>query len=256
MTIVIAAFLFLLGAIFASFTTVIAERVYTGQSWMRGRSRCNSCRRTLSVIDLVPVVSLIAFRGRCRTCRARIPLMYSFLEAVLGIVFVWGYLSLGLTLSLGLFLLTTTVLLFIVVYDLRHMVVTWWSSVLLLVLGAAFAIVRAAGAHLSFVQSTQQLGVVVAVALIIGLFFFSMHYFSKGRWMGLGDAPVAIALSLLVGAAAVPGLLFSFWIGAAIGIGLLLLRRKSTTMSSEVPFVPFLALGYLLAFFTQWNPLL
>jgi prepilin signal peptidase PulO-like enzyme (type II secretory pathway) len=52
----------------------------------------------------------------------------------------------------------------------------------------------------------------------------------------------------------VPGILFSFWIGALFGIAVLLRRRGGPTMGIEVPFVPFLAAGFLLAFFTQWNP--
>jgi prepilin signal peptidase PulO-like enzyme (type II secretory pathway) len=73
--------------------------------------------------------------------------------------------------------------------------------------------------------------------------------------MGLGDAPVAFSLALLVGSAyAFAGLIFSFWIGALFGIGLLLARRGGPTMGIEVPFVPFLAAGFLLAYFTQWNP--
>ena len=75
--------------------------------------------------------------------------------------------------------------------------------------------------------------------------------------MGLGDAPIALGLSLLVGfGAAFSGLIFSFWIGALCGILILVLRRGGPRMGIEVPFVPFLAAGYLLAYFTQWNPFL
>jgi prepilin signal peptidase PulO-like enzyme (type II secretory pathway) len=63
------------------------------------------------------------------------------------------------------------------------------------------------------------------------------------------------ALSLFVGSQAISGLLFSFWIGALFGIILLLVRRGGPTMGIEVPFVPFMALGYLLAYITQWNAL-
>ncbi len=238
---------FALGAILASFTTVIAERIYTGQSWLRGRSRCNSCRRVLNALDLIPVFSLLLSRGRCRTCHSRIPMLYTYLEASLGGLFVLSYLSLGLTLSLFVFLAALVVLFFTVVYDLRHTIVPWGSVGLLGFLSAAFAALRS--------TNPESFGMIALVAACIGLFFFLMHALSRGRWMCLGDAPVAFALSLLVGGAAIPGLLFSFWIGAAIGILVLVMRRGGPTMGIELPFVPFLALGYLLAFFTQWNPL-
>jgi prepilin signal peptidase PulO-like enzyme (type II secretory pathway) len=93
------------------------------------------------------------------------------------------------------------------------------------------------------------------IAGAIALFFFLLHVLSSGRAMGLGDAPVALALSLMAGTQAIAGLLFSFWIGALYGIFVLSTRRGGPRMGIEVPFVPFLALGFLLALFTAWNPL-
>lgn len=238
---------FFLGAILASFTCVIAERIYTGQSWLRGRSRCNSCRRQLNALDLVPVFSLLISRGRCRTCHSRIPFIYSVFEGSLGGLFAVSYLTLGLTLTLPVFLAALVALFFIVMYDLRHTIVPWGSVIIFGALALLFAVMQ--------ITSAQAFGITVLVAAGISLFFFLLHALSRGRWMGLGDAPVALALSLLVGGAAIPGLLFSFWIGAAIGILILVMRRGGPTMGIELPFVPFLALGYLLAFFTQWNPL-
>ena len=240
--------LFFLGAVLASFTGVIAERLYTGQSWLRGRSRCNSCRRTLDAFDLVPVFSWMAFAGRCRSCRARVPALYVLFEASLGALFVLSYLMLGLSFQLIVFLAALVVLGFIVLYDLRHTIVPWGSSILLGVLSLIFACMRA--------SSLRAFGWVFFAAFVIGLAFFLLHASLARRVMGLGDAPVAFSLSLLVGSAAIPGLVFSFWIGGVVGILILVLRRGGPKMGIEVPFVLFLALGYLLAFFTQWNPFL
>jgi prepilin signal peptidase PulO-like enzyme (type II secretory pathway) len=104
-------------------------------------------------------------------------------------------------------------------------------------------------------SDVHALGITLIIAGIISAFFFIMHVASGGRAMGLGDAPVALALSILVGSHAFPGLLFSFWVGALYGIIVLSTRRGGPRMGIEVPFVPFLAIGYLLAFFTAWNPL-
>lgn len=243
MTQVITIGFFLLGAVLASFTGVIVERVYTGQSWLQGRSRCNSCRRTLSAPDLVPVFSWIFFRGRCRSCQAHVPGLYALYEAITGTVFALSYWKLGLTLSLAFFFIEIVVLLFIVMYDLRHTIVPWGSTLALLIPAVFFAI-----AH----YLPSQYGIITLVAAVIGVGFFSLYFLSGGRAMGLGDAPVAFTLSLLVGSAAFSGLLFSFWIGAVVGILILVFRRGGPKMGIEIPFVPFLALGYLLAFFTQW----
>lgn len=240
---------FFLGAIVASFMAVIAERLYTGQSWVRGRSACNSCSRELSAADLVPVLSWLCSRGRCRTCYARIPILYAIGEATLGILFVLAYLKLGMSLALMVLLATFAVLAFIVMYDLRHTVVPTVASTLLVVLSLFYAFFTSGGA--------EHLGQTLMTAGVIGFGFFLLHYLSRGRAMGLGDSPVALALALLTGGSlAIAGLLFSFWIGAVVGIGILVATPKGHRMGIEVPFVPFLAAGYMLAYFTQWNPLL
>ena len=248
MTYLIAFTFFALGSVLASFTAVIAERLHTGQSWVSGRSRCNSCSRELSALDLVPVLSWLVFRGRCRTCSARVPALYALSEFLLGSVFALSYLKLGLTLPLVPLLIAFAVLTFIVLYDLRHTVVPSVSSTLLIAFSLLYAMLSmGAGA---------QLGLALMVAGVISLGFFLLYALSRGRAMGLGVAPVALALSILVGGSlAVPGLLFSFWIGALVGIAILAMTPKGHRMGIEVPFVPFLAAGYLLAFFTQWNPL-
>jgi len=238
---------FLLGALIASFVMVVVERAYTGQSWKSGRSKCSSCTATLAARDLVPIFSWLSVRGRCRACGSRIPVMHVIVETVLGVLFVISTITLGLGVPLILFLISLSILSFIVLYDLKHTVVPRTASFLFLVSALAFALV----VH----DTAAALGLTIALAGIMALFLFLLHALSRGRAMGLGDAPIVFSLALLVGSAyAFSGLLFSFWIGAVVGIVVLLVRRGGPTMGIEVPFVPFLAAGFLLAYFTQWNP--
>lgn len=239
--------LFVLGALIASFVTVVSERIYTGQSWSRGRSKCNSCNSELSGRDLIPVLSWLSTRGRCRHCGSGLPVTYLLVEVILGTLFVLAYLKLGIGLPLLTFLLSLSVLTFTVLYDLRHTIVPVGASFLLFIGAMTFAILTHA--------DLSSLGLTVMLAGMMGLFLFLLHALSRGRAMGLGDAPVVFSLALLVGSNhSFAGLLFSFWIGAVIGILVLLVRREGPTMGIEVPFVPFLAAGFLLAYFTQWNP--
>jgi prepilin signal peptidase PulO-like enzyme (type II secretory pathway) len=242
----ILAVFFVLGALCASFTGVVAERLHTGQSWISGRSRCNSCRADLDARDLVPIVSWLVHAGKCRQCRARVPGAYALSEFSLAVAFAAAYHLFGLTVVLPFFLIALIVLLFIVLYDLRHMIVPTGSSTLLLIFSLIVAVLRT--------PEPRALGLIIVIAGLISLFFFLLHVCSGGRAMGLGDAPVALALSLLVGIQAFAGLLFSFWIGALYGIFVLSTRRGGPRMGIEVPYVPFLALGFLLALFTAWNP--
>lgn len=234
-----------LGATLASFIGVISERVHTGEPWMSGRSRCNSCGIPLSGWSMVPVFSWVVLRGRCSMCGSRVPALYALSECVLGALFAYAYVVFGITLGLLAFLLSLSLLTFIVLYDLRHTIVPPLASTLLVLSSAMFAF--------SMSSSLHQLGYTLLVAGSIGLGFFLLYALSRGRVMGLGDSPVALALSLLAGPYALSGLMFSFWIGAVVGMGILVAHPKGHRMGIEVPFVPFLAAGYLLALLTQWN---
>lgn len=236
-----------LGAILASFIGVLVERTHTGERWMNDRSRCNSCGTTLGLLDLVPVASWLSTYGRCGHCGVRLPLTYVLSEVLLAVLFALSYLSFGVGWVLALFLATLCVLMFIVLYDLRHTIVPMRTAL-------AFVTLSLGVAYLSSFD-LRDFGLTLTFAGVIGLAFFLLHVLSRGRFMGLGDAPIALGLSLLVGfSTSFPGLVFSFWIGALCGIAILVTRRGGPRMGIEVPFVPFLAAGYLLAHFTQWNP--
>lgn len=237
----------ILGAVLGSFIGVIAERVHTGQSWKSGRSRCNSCREFLGARDLIPVLSWVIHQGRCRRCGSRVPGAYALYELALGVAFAAAYVQYGISLPLAFLLISLCILAFITIYDLRHTIVPLTASALLVVSSALFS-------YVSYARTGEFL-MALFYAVGIALFFFLLYALSKGRAMGLGDTPVSFALALIAGPLAIAGFLFSFWIGGVIGMCILAFRRGGPRMGIEVPFVPFMALGFLLALFTQWNPL-
>lgn len=247
MSVTFAFAFFLLGATAASFIGVLVGRVYTGISFLYGRSVCDSCGHALSGIDLVPVLSYLAMRGRARCCGSRISPESTMVELALGALYVLAYLKIGLEFSLFFLFIALAALLALVLYDLRHTIlpVPFLAMFILAALGYAF---------FSY-PSLAALGTVTLVAGGIGLSLAAIHFVSGGRAMGLADAPLAFGLALLAGSGALSGFIFSFWIGALIGITILVRTPKGARMGIEVPFAPFLAAGFLLAFFTQWNPL-
>jgi prepilin signal peptidase PulO-like enzyme (type II secretory pathway) len=138
------------------------------------------------------------------------------------------------------------VLLALVLYDLEHQILPPFLLAVFIIASAVTGFLTSSSAA-AFLYT-------IFVALCIALFLALIHFFSQGRALGFADAPLAFGLTLLVGSAALPGFVFSFWIGACIGIVLLACRPSGFRMNSEVPFAPFLAAGFLLAYFTQWNP--
>ena len=248
MSLILGVGVAVLGAIIASFIGVLSERVHTGASWTNDRSRCDSCATTLSARDLIPVLSWLLHFGRCRACGSRIPWRHAVTEGVAALVFFSAFVFFGLSLQLLIFAVAVSLLLFIVLYDIRHTIVPMKPVVAFVLCALLFRVVMAPVA--------PALGLALIIAGLAASVFLMFYILSRGRAMGLGDTPVVLGLSLLVGpAAVVPGVLFSFWIGALYGVTVLASTPRGHRMGIEVPFVPFLALGFLLAYFTGWNPL-
>jgi len=237
---------FALGAVIASFIGVLTVRLNTGQSALVGRSRCDACTAPLPPYALIPLFSYLALAGRARCCGARLSFTAPVTEILLGSLFALAYAKLGLTLALPFMLLSFALLVAIVLYDLAHQILPTRFLYPFIAASAAVGFFEAPSPN-SFLSS-------ILTALLIAASLALIHVLSRGRAMGFADAPFSFGLALLVGAAALPGFIFSFWVGAFIGIGLLLKRPAGSRMGIEVPFAPFLAAGFLLAYFTQWNP--
>ncbi len=231
-----------LGAILGSFLNALLFRYNTGRSALsfskaQGRSQCMRCGHALTALDLVPLFSFLFLRGRCRYCQCRLSWQYPLVEAAGVVLAVFVYLQnpepLAFTLSLALWM----TLLFIFVYDLKHHIIPWEASGLL----AALALLHMW--NLGFGVWNFSAGPLLAAPL------FLLSLVSSGRWMGWGDSALELGLGWMLGVTlGLTAFVLAFWIGAVVGIGLLLLS-KGITMKSEVPFAPFLIAGAAVAFF-------
>lgn len=242
-----AVIFFALGVIVASFVGVVVARLGTGHSFVRGRSRCDACDTPLAAGSLVPIVSYMVLGGRACCCGACLSFSSPLTEVLLGALFVLTYLEIGLTLALPLFLAGLALLLALVLYDLRHQILP--SALLYPFIGLALCV------RLLVSADSAAFWTAVGMAGVLAFILFAIHVLSRGRAMGFADTPLVFGLALLTGAElAFAGFAFSFWIGAAVGITLLAGKARGHRMGVEVPFAPFLAAGFLLAHFTQWNP--
>lgn len=258
---VIVVWFGVLGAIIGSFLNVVIYRMHTGRS-VNGRSRCLSCGATLGALELVPIVSYLALRGRCAHCSARISPRYALVELSTALLFaLMAYLEGDMYLRLLYAALMATFVV-IVVYDLVHTIIPdeW-------VVGASSIVAFITVAE--WAHSGDEMAVLLRLgAAAFGFAFFGgLWLVSKGRWIGLGDAKLAIPLGAMVSwPAVISALILSFWIGAIISVALLLVSdllrrgqgrlpflRAPLTMKSEVPFAPFLVLGFVLAHFTSFD---
>lgn len=240
----IAALLF--GTIVGSFLNALLFRFNTGRSVARGRSRCMHCGHVLKSFDLVPILSYAFLRGRCRYCGTRISIQYPLVELIGATLSLLVFLNHPQPLAYMFWLTVWMTLLFIVVYDLRHTVIPWSASGLLAAL-AILSLVISFGTNPIFIFTPNTWSLLAGPLLALPLVFLSA--FSKGRWMGWGDGPLELSLGWLLGLSlGATALMLAFWIGAAVGI-LLMALKKGLTMKSELPFAPFLVVGAFIAYF-------
>ena len=108
-------YFFLVGTILASFLGLVIDR-FPEQSIVFPASHCDSCQTRLRPLDLIPIVSQIFNRFRCRYCKVHYPVWYAFFELCLGLLFLAFSCSF---LTLGQVILVTAGLT-LSIYDLRH----------------------------------------------------------------------------------------------------------------------------------------
>src|SRR5690242_15270525 len=79
------------GLIIGSFLNVVIDRLHQKRSIIYGHSRCDNCRHELAWLEMLPVLSWLFLRGRCRHCQAKISAQYPLVELVTGILFALSY---------------------------------------------------------------------------------------------------------------------------------------------------------------------
>jgi leader peptidase (prepilin peptidase)/N-methyltransferase len=186
-------------------------------------------------------------------------MQYPLVELATGLVFVLLFLKFQ-----DIFFLNTpafcftyvyyavmfSLLLVVAVYDIRHKIIPDMLSLTLGILafcGLFFFNGSSLPAQAGFYPHIPSVLEFLS-GLIIAAPFALLWLVSSGAWMGLGDAKLAISLGWLLGLSeAISGVVLAFWIGAVVGLILVLFSKKHG-MKSEIPFAPYLVLGAFLAF--------
>ena len=222
---------FLLGLAIGSFLNVCIWRLPREESIIRPGSHCPACSAALGVRDLVPVLSWIFLRGKCRFCGAKISPRYPAVELLTGGLYLVTYLHYGPSWEMIAAMLFSAFMVAITFIDLDHQIILDGMLALLAVSGLALQLVTGAVGFWS-----MWLG-----ALIGGGLLLALAIISRGG-MGGGDVKFAAALGFWLGW---PGILLGLFIGFVSGgfISLLLLVSGLRGRKDFIPFGPFIAFG-------------
>ncbi|RXI98413.1 prepilin peptidase [Anaerobacillus alkaliphilus] len=237
MEIILHIYLFLLGLILGSFYNVVGLRIPKGQSILKPPSHCPSCNERLRFIDLFPVFSYLAFRGKCRHCKTRISPIYPVFELTTGILFAISPIFVGWSFELLIALLLISLLIIIFVSDLHYMIIP--DRVLLFFL-PLFILGRVLGPMDPWWSP-------IAGAFVGFFLLYAIAVVSKGG-MGGGDIKLFGVLGIALGLqATLLTLFFAAFLGSIVGlVGILL---KKVKRGKPIPFGPFIAVGALIAYF-------
>ena len=241
--------IFFIGLCIGSFLNCVIWRLFTKENFLISRSYCPKCRQILSWQDLIPVLSFIILKGKCRYCREKISYQYPLLEIATGLLFVlifyfqtcfFNEFCFQNIVNLLYLWIISCFLIIIFTYDLKHFIIP--NQVIYPAIVIAFFY------QLFNLWNFKPLLFPVFSAVFASAFFFSIVLISQGKWMGMGDVKLAFLMGLLLGFPQILLALFlAFLIGAIIGLSLIMLKKK--TLKSEVPFGPFLIIGTFIAMF-------
>lgn len=252
MVLMIIVILAVVGLALGSFVNALVWRLHEQLarkdkklSITKGRSMCPHCRHKLAVIDLVPLLSWLALRGKCRYCGKPISKQYPLVELATAPLFVASYVwwpatfDSAQTVVFVLWLALLTGLMGLLTYDALWFMLPDRLLYPLGVIAVAQALVRIgiADNHLGVLLN------MIAAVLVGGGIFYLIFQVSKGKWIGGGDVKLGWLLGLIVGTPA-RAVLFIF-IGSVLGslVSLPLLVSGRLKRDSQVPFGPFLIIG-------------
>lgn len=276
--------LFILGLCLGSFINVVALRYQPEKNFLggfSGRSHCPHCKKTLRWSELVPILSFILQKGRCRSCKQGLSFQYPIIEILSGLILVLvprkiigfalaaGVNSAGAALLSIIWILAFLILLLIALIDLRLRIIPDGLNLSLAILGLAGAlthyyffgfglidgVVRGSffGHYAMIFWFGESLGInVLAGVLFGGLFFGGLYVLTRGNGIGFGDVKLGAALGLLFSWPDIVLVsMLAFIIGAIISVGLILSRKK--TIKDALPFAPFAAVAAGIVFFGGFN---
>ncbi|MBI4180961.1 MAG: prepilin peptidase [Chloroflexi bacterium] len=240
-----AVFVFVLGICVGSFLNVTIDRLPRGKSLLYPPSHCDTCGNKLRPLDLIPLVSYIWVKGKCRYCGASIPRRILVVELVTGLLFVLIFFSYGLGIEFLVLAFYSCIFLVLAVIDLEHGLVL--NDIVYPAIGISL-IISPFWSSLGFPRTllgnyTMQDTLLSSLSggAIFGVLLFLVVLVSRGG-MGWGDVKMAGLVGLVTG---FPLVLFAIEIafisGGLTAVFLLLLRRKGR--KETIPFAPFLSLG-------------
>lgn len=247
-----------LGLCLGSFATALVYRLPRGISMIeKERSSCPQCGRTLGVMDLVPVLSYIFLRGKCRSCKKPIGWRYITIELCTLLSCLAAFFHFGFSLPLIAVYFLLGVCIAIIFIDLEHMIIPDALNLSVAGLFILALILSALSGQIDFNQAQDIVTRALGGALLYGGLSLALRFggekIFKKESLGLGDVKFFAATGLWLGTGMIVLAWFMILAGGA-GVILALFMRKWRA-DVQFPFGPALVLAFLALIFTKQVPI-
>ena len=237
-------FMFIIGTIFGSFYNVVGYRLPKGESIILPSSHCPNCQKKLSVVELIPILSYIILKGKCKNCKQKISPFYTVFETLTGVLFALSYIVFGFTINIIIPLTFISMLIIIMVSDYIYMIIN--DSILII-----FTIILIIEILLIYGPVVLLKHIVAAFLAFITMFLLKKlgDFLFKKESMGGGDIKLLGIFGLVIG---YPMSLLSIFLGAIIALPIAFINLKSNP-DHIIPFGPFLALSAIIIVLANIN---
>lgn len=224
---------FLYGIVIGSFLNVCIYRIPKKEDIVKKRSHCMQCGHTLHWYELIPVLSFLLQKGKCKVCGAKLSWQYPVVELLNGIIYLIVISKVGITLYGILLCILYSVLIVISIIDFRTYTIPIGLNKGCFLIGVIYSILDYSNLF------DHLLGMVC-----VSGFLFVLYFLTKKQGIGDGD------IKLMIGAGAFLGLwpsLLALWIACVLGAIIHCIRMKVSKVGHRLAFGPYLSVGIVIS---------
>lgn len=232
--ILIYVYMFLIGMCVASFMNVVIDRVPRNESFVKGRSHCDHCGETLKWYDLIPIVSYIFLRGKCRYCHTSIPIRGFLIEIFGGLIGMFCFYRFGFSIETILMFVIAMILLAITMIDFDTMIIPDGLNIAMFIVSIVLMYVR----HMSLLESIMGMFCISVPMILLNVLIAESFGGGDIKLMFVSGIALGWKYSLL---AAFIGILL------AGSYSIYLLVSKKIDKKGHIAFGPYLSIGIFIA---------
>ena len=241
-------FVIILGGLWGSFANVCIYRLPLEKGVVSGRSYCPKCKKLITWKDNIPIISYFLLNGKCRKCKKPISSQYALVEFLSILFFIIIYFLYGITLTTLLLMILSLSFIIIFFIDLKHFIIPNEITFSMMALG----FIKSFDPNLNSLfpnYINSLIGGLLGYGIIWSIIYFYKQ-FRKKEGMGLGDAKLFAVIGFWFGWLAIPFIIFLSSVIALLSVVPSLLKN-SRTMSSQIPFGPYIIIGTLIYLFFE-----